>query len=240
MFMYSQSTASPAGGATARPKLKDLFDGQRPEAFSPGEAIFWEGDEARQIFDVLEGVLRMCKVLPDGRRAIVGFIYPGEMLGLSFHDHYLFTAEAVIDVKVRRIPRVRFFALVNESPVVQPLLIAHLCDEMSAAQDQMLLLGRKSAEERVVSFLLAVHRKSAIDDHIVLPMSRLDMADYLGLTAETVSRTMTSLCRRGLIRTVRRGGVALRKRAALGEIADGAAEAAVSRRALVRRAVWPD
>ena len=87
----------------------------------------------------------------------------------------------------------------NELPALRPQLFAILCDEMSAAQDQMVLLGRKSAEERVVSFLLAIHRKSGPDNEIELPMSRLDMADYLGLTIETVSRMMTSLIRRGLI-----------------------------------------
>jgi CRP/FNR family transcriptional regulator, anaerobic regulatory protein len=111
---------------------------------------------------------------------------------------------------------------------------------MSAAQDQMLLLGRKSAEERVVSFLLAVHRKSAIDHSIVLPMSRLDMADYLGLTIETVSRMMTSLCRRGLIRAVGRHKVALQKLNALREIGGDADNEAESRPAALRRAVWPN
>ncbi len=205
-----------------------------------GEAIFWEGDEARQIFDVLEGVLRVCRILPDGRRAIVGFIYPGDVLGVSFQDRYLFTAEAVTEVKVRRFSRERFFSLVSESPVLRPQLFALLCDEMSAAQDQMLLLGRKSAEERVVSFLLAVHRRSAIDHSIVLPMSRLDMADYLGLTIETVSRMMTSLCRRGLIRTVGRQGVGLRKLTALREIAGDVDNEAGSRLAGLHRAVWPN
>ena len=246
--MYSQSATSPVRSASASstspvkrpPKLKDLFDGQPTEAFSAGEAIFWEGDEARQIFDVLEGVLRVCRVLPDGRRAIVGFIYPGDVLGVSFQDRYLFTAEAVTHVKVRRFSRGRFFSLVGESPILRPQLFALLCDEMSAAQDQMLLLGRKSAEERVVSFLLAIHRKSAIDHRIILPMSRLDMADYLGLTIETVSRMMTRLCRRGLIRAVGRHAVTLQKLNALREIGGEADDEAESRPAALSRAVWPN
>ena len=129
----------------------------------------------------------------------MGFIYPGDVLGVSFQSRYIFTAEAVTDVKVRRFSRARFFASVNESQALRPQLFAMLCDEMSAAQDQMLLLGRKSAEERVVSFLLPVHRKSGVGERIELPMSRLDIADYLGLTIETVSRMMTGLGRRGLI-----------------------------------------
>ena len=199
--MYSQTTMSPSrsavyspvGTADLAPTLQDIFEGQPLNSFRAGEAMFWEGDAAGHIFHVLEGVLRVCKILPDGRRAIMGFIYPGDVLGVSFHSRYLFTAEAVTGVKVRRFSRGRFFSLVNELPELRPQLLALLCDEMSAAQDQMLLLGRKSAEERVVSFLLAVHRKMRRQQRIELPMSRLDMADYLGLTIETVSRMMTAL-----------------------------------------------
>ena len=104
----------------------------------------------------------------------------------------------------------------------------------------MLLLGRKTAEERVVSFLLSVRRKCAREEEIELPMSRQDMADYLGLTIETVSRTMTSLVRRGLIVPRARHTVILRKLSALREIAgdedDGVAESSVQ----LRRAVWPN
>jgi CRP-like cAMP-binding protein len=115
---------------------------------------------------------------------IARFVHPGDVLGVSFQDRYLFTAEAVIQVKVRGFARGRFFALINESPALRPQLIAILCDEMSAAQDQLLLLGRKTAEERVISFLLWVRRKGARSEEIELPMSRQDIADYLGLTIE--------------------------------------------------------
>ena len=246
--MYSQTTVSltrgavhsPVGPADLAPALKDLFKGQLAESFSAGEALFWEGDQAGQIFEVLEGVLRVYKILPDGRRAIMGFIHPGDVLGVSFQDRYLFTAEAVTGVKVRRFSRGRFFSRVNESPALQPQLFALLCDEMSAAQDQMVLLGRKSAEERVVSFLLAIHRKCPADNEIELPMSRLDMADYLGLTIETVSRMMTSLVRRGLIHATGRHRLALRKLGALREIA-GSHEGETDGQSFpAKRAVWPN
>jgi CRP/FNR family transcriptional regulator len=129
---------------------------------------------------------------------------------------------------------------VNESPALQPQLFALLCDEMSAAQDQMVLLGRKSAEERVVSFLLAIHRKCAADNEIELPMSRLDMADYLGLTIETVSRMMTSLVRRGLIHATGRHRLALRKLGALREIAGSHEGEADGQSFPAKRAVWPN
>jgi CRP/FNR family transcriptional regulator len=223
----------------ADPTLKDLFKGQPEVTFSAGEALFWEGDQVAQIFDVLKGVLRAYKILPDGRRAIMGFVYPGDVPGVSFQYRYLFTAEAVTTVKVRRISRLRFFSLVNDSPDLRPLLLGLLCDEMSAAQDQMLLLGHKSAEERVASFLLAVHRKGTADNEIELPMSRLDMADYLGLTIETVSRMMTSLARRGLICSTGRRRIALRKLSTLRDIAGCDEDEGDTLPAPVRRAVWP-
>jgi len=74
----------PNGSVECTPTLHDLFKGQASEGYSPGEAIFWEGDQAGHIFDVLEGVLRVYKILPDGRRAVMGFIHAGEMLGVSF------------------------------------------------------------------------------------------------------------------------------------------------------------
>ena len=222
------------------PTLKDLFKGQPTETLPVGAALFWQGDKAGQIFDVLEGVMRIYRVMSDGRRAIVGFIHPGDVLGVSFQDRYVITAEAVTQVKIRRFARGRFFAMINKSPALRPQLFAILCDEASAAQDQMLLLGRKTAEERVVSFLLAIHRKNAPGEEIELPMSRQDIADYLGLTIETVSRTMTSLTRRGLIAPLARHTVALRKLSTLREIA-GDEDDEVARPAVkLRRAVWPN
>ena len=222
------------------PTLRDLFRSQPTETFAAGQALFWEGDKAGQIFDVLEGVPRVYRILPDGRRAIVGFIHPGDVIGVSFQHRYLFTAEAVTEVKVRRFARGRFFAMINETPALRPQLFAILCDEMSAAQDQMLLLGRKTAEERVVSFLLAIHRKNARGSEIELPMSRQDMADYLGLTIETVSRMMTSLTRRGLIAAGARHIVALRKLSALRELAGNDEDETAPPATQLRRAVWPN
>jgi CRP/FNR family transcriptional regulator len=222
------------------PTLKDLFKGQPTETLPPGAALFWEGDKAGQIFDVLEGVMRIYRIMSDGRRAIMGFIHPGDVLGVSFQDGYLFTAEAVTQVKVRRFARGRFFTMINESPALRPQLFAILCDEMSAAQDQMLLLGRKTAEERVVSLLLAIHRKNARGEEIELPMSRQDMADYLGLTIETVSRTMTSLTRRGLIASRARHTVSLRKLSTLREIAGDENDERAQSVTQLRRAVWPN
>jgi CRP/FNR family transcriptional regulator, anaerobic regulatory protein len=245
--MYSQTAVSasvspvvPFGSTIEQsPTLRDLFRSQQTETLAPGQALFWEGDDAVQIFDVLEGMLRVYRIMSDGRRAIMGFIYPGDILGVSFQNRYLFTAEAVTTVKVRRFARGCFFAIINKLPALRPQLFAILCDEMSAAQDQMLLLGRKNAEERIVSFLLAVHRKRARTADIELPMGRQDIADYLGLTIETVSRMMTSLTRRGLIAAGARRTVTLRKLSTLREIAGYDEDETASGAAQPHRAVWP-
>jgi CRP/FNR family transcriptional regulator len=183
--------------------LESLFRGQPAEVFSAGRAVFWQGDPAADLFEVTKGVLRLCRVLPEGKRVVAGFIYPGDLLGVAYRDRYLFTAEAVTDVTVRRFPRRRFDAIVSESTNFRPTVLAKLCDEMCAAQDQMLLLLHRSAEGRVASFLLTVARKTeggeARGMEVHLPMSRTDIADYLGLTIETTCRCISKLKAEGLI-----------------------------------------
>jgi CRP/FNR family transcriptional regulator, anaerobic regulatory protein len=98
--MYSHTAVSTSRSPTVplsphaepSPTLKDLFRGQPTETLAAGTALFWEGDKAGQVFDVLEGVMRIYRIMSDGRRAIMGFIHPGDVLGVSFQDRYLFTA----------------------------------------------------------------------------------------------------------------------------------------------------
>ncbi len=165
--MLSQATMSQPHGAVRRfatvpsqpVSLNSLFGGQPVETFEPGTAVFWEGDEARHVFEVVEGALRIFRILSDGRRVITGFLYPGDLLGVSLKDQYLYTAEAITRTKLRRYEHGRFQEEINRSPELRPQLFACLCDEMAAAQDQMVLLARKSAEERVASFLLLIARR---------------------------------------------------------------------------------
>jgi CRP/FNR family transcriptional regulator len=229
--MYSESTISlsvvPLRAACAThsptPSLQGLFSRQPIEKFEAGTAVFWEGDAANHVFEVVEGVLRVFKIMSDGRRVITGFVYPGDLLGVSLKNHYLYTAEAVTRTKLRRFARNRFQDEINASPELRPQLFARLCDEMAAAQDQMVLLARKSAEERVCSFLLLIARRLTGDRQtppvVEIPMTRLDMADYLGLTIETVSRTMTKLTERGVIAPSGRHAILIRKLARLATLA---------------------
>ena len=185
------------------PTLQALFRPQVVETFAPPRAIFWEGDKASHVFHVLEGCLRLCCIMPDGRRAILGFSYAGELLGASFRNIYPFTAEAVTPVRLRRIARHRFHELVDRSGDLRSQLLTEISSEMMAAQDQIMRLGRTAADERVATFLLHIARRTGADAvapvDIDLPFGRLDIADYLGLTVETVSRELSKLKRDGLI-----------------------------------------
>ena len=199
--------------------LHGLFVKQPAECLSAGQALFFEGDEARHIFEVIEGTLRIFRIISDGRRVITGFLHAGDIIGVSLRSDYLYTAEAITPAKVRRLPRRQFDAAVLECDSLRPEMFARVCEEMAAAQDQMVLLSSKSAEERLCTFLLKYLRRAAAEGSklsvIDLPMSRQDMADYLGLTIETVSRTLTSLQDEGLIALPSVRHVVLRDRRAL-------------------------
>ena len=235
--MYALNTvAGPAARSrpTAVPMLpqdttlEGLFESQTTESFAAGATVFWEGDPADDIFQLTQGILRLCRILPDGQRAIIGFIFAGEILGLSFKTSYLLTAEAITAVSVRRLSRTRFHALVSESDMLRPQLIARLCDELCTAQDQMLVFLHRTADARVASFLLAVARKTtgaaSKGTEVELAMSRTDIADYLGLTIETVCRSIGKLKSEGLIVLNGPHKVVLQKARALRELA-GEAEA---------------
>lgn len=217
-----------AASSSASQNLQSLFKRQAIEKFTIGAPIFWEGDPASHVFEVIEGVLRAFKILSDGRRVITGFLYPGDLLGVSLRERYLYSAEAVSPTKLRRFGRSRFQEEIAQSPELRPQLFAQLCDEMAAAQDQMVLLARKNAEERVCSFLLLIARKMRRDSRsaspIDIPMTRLDMADYLGLTVETVSRVMSKLRSTGVIGPIGRHSLIIRKLEMLASLAAEAHE----------------
>ncbi|EWY39355.1 transcriptional regulator [Skermanella stibiiresistens SB22] len=166
--------------------------------------MFREGEHAENVFEVTSGTIRVFKLLPDGRRQIIGFVEAGDFLGLSFNDTYLYTAEAVTTAAVRRFPRRRMETLIDENPIIRRRLLAVTANELLTAQEQMVLLGRKTAKEKLCTFLLSLSRKAArrglCDTRVSMPMGRADIADYLGLTIETVSRTITCLKTAGLIR----------------------------------------
>jgi CRP/FNR family transcriptional regulator, anaerobic regulatory protein len=171
--------------------------------FAPHQMIFNETDPAAHLFNVVEGAVKIYKLLADGRRQITGFLFPGDFLGIALHERYTYSAEAVTPVRLCRFPRGKFETLLQEFPKLENRLLQSASNELAAAQDQMVLLGRKSAMERVASFLVTLaaraRQRRQPDKIITVPMSRADIGDYLGLTIETVSRTFTRLRKSGAI-----------------------------------------
>jgi len=172
-----------------------------PHKKAAGEILFSEGEDAGSVYEVTGGMLRLYKLLPDGRRQITGFATAGHLLGLAPEGICVYTAEALTEVTLRRYKRAAVERLIDEVPGFARRMLAATSQELRAAQDQMLLLGRKSASEKVASFLVMIAEQQARsgEDELDLPMTRSDIADYLGLTIETVSRTLSKLKQAGLI-----------------------------------------
>jgi CRP/FNR family transcriptional regulator len=195
----------------------------------PGQILFLQEDPADSVFNVTRGHIRLLKLLADGRRQVTGFLYPGDFLGLAYGTHYAYTAEAIDKVTLCRFPREKLEAFFEEFPQLEKRLLQIASNELVAAQDQMVLLGRKSAREKVATFLINLsrhaERRGEGGTKLHLPMNRADIGDYLGLAVETTSRTLTQLARDGVIEipsSSRR--IVLRQKEMLEEIAEDEGE----------------
>jgi CRP/FNR family transcriptional regulator len=193
--------------------------------YSAKEMIFHAGDPAEYLCNVISGAVKLCKLLPDGRQQVTGFLFAGDFVGIALNDQHAYSAEAIEDIELCRFPRQQLERLLGDMPHLERRLLGAAANELIAAQDQMLLLGRKTAQERVATFLLSLSRRAAArgdePDPVRLPMSRADIADYLGLTTETVSRTISGLKRQGTIRLDGSDRVHLADLARLEDLAEG-------------------
>jgi CRP/FNR family transcriptional regulator len=174
--------------------------------FESGAALIREGDPANHVFNITSGSVRVYKLLSDGRRQITGFLFAGDFLGLATGDTYVFTAEAIEPMTACRFWKLDFRTLIRDVPALEAALLDRANHELIAARNQMLLLGRKTALERIATFLLDLPSldpaRAAKTGTVHLPMTRSEIADYLGLTIETVSRVFTRLKTSGAIRLV--------------------------------------
>jgi CRP/FNR family transcriptional regulator, anaerobic regulatory protein len=196
------------------------------QRLQPEQAVFHEGDAARRVFMLTAGALKIYTLLGDGRRQITGFMFPGDFLGVTVDDEYAFTVEALEPSELYWFSRDAFDAFTQEHPALERELYRLAAHELAAAQQQMVLLGRKSAAERLASFfMMLLERKEKLsgarEARFDLPMSRLDIADYLGLTKETVSRMLALLKDRRLIRLETQDRVQVLDRDGLSEMAAG-------------------
>ncbi len=196
----------------------------------PGHTFIEEGDPAEHFFNVTAGTAKLFKLLPDGRRQVTGFAGVGYFLGLAVTSGYAFSAEALEPVRVCRFSRTKLRTLLDDFPALEKKLLEVASNELVVAQEQMLLLGRKTARERLASFLIARaallphcagRAPSGAKEQIHLPMTRSDIADYLGLTIETVSRTLSRFKAERMIEIPSNSEIVLLKHAALDEIATG-------------------
>jgi CRP/FNR family transcriptional regulator, anaerobic regulatory protein len=197
-------------------EMRDFEQLGRWAHFSTCETVFAQEDIISYFYNLVGGVMRLYKLLPDGRRQIVGFLLPGDFVGMTTADRHGFSADAVGPVTVCQFARVPFGRFAEDKPNLLRRMNELAVQELNRARDHMVLLGRRSAEEKVATFLLGWRDRLAelrgASDTVLLPMSRQDIADYLGLTIETVSRTFTKFEREGIIEIIP-GGVRVRNSA---------------------------
>lgn len=194
--------------------------------FKKGQTMLCEGHTSEHCYEILEGIVRAYKILSDGRRQIINFLFPGESLGIGARDAYRYSADAVTDTTVRSLAKPALERLASGQPALAARLRDSVLRELRAAQDHLVVLGRKTAREKVASFLLFVaeHENPSFNDgHTIwIPMSQRDIADYLGLTTETVNRVMASLRANSIISIRAQGHIRLIMVEALSDIANAA------------------
>ena len=211
---------SPAGPDMDEDALRRIGSKIR---FSRGATIFNEGDAAEFAYKVLNGVVRLCKHLPDGRRQIAQFLQPGEFFSFMELSEHSFTAEAVSDVSLVSYPQRQFERVVEERVNLRRRFAVLLSKTIHDSQNHLVILGRQNAKEKLASFLVMLLERQceAAGALIEMQISRQDIADYLGLTIETVCRVLSDMKRSRLIDIPNVHQLTIRNRDALGDIADG-------------------
>lgn len=209
--MLTKSSESRVKGNNGRSIIYSISDpfgevisraGLLATEFSYGKRteIYGEGEPAEYVYQILSGIARSYKLLADGRRQIGAFHVPGDVFGLEAGPSYRVTVEAIASTKVRLVKRHSLLQAAALAPEVACSLWTFTANELRHVEDHLLLLGRKNAMERVASFLLEMDRRLPVATMIALPITRRDISDYLGLTLETVSRVLSHLNAKGIIK----------------------------------------
>jgi len=167
--------------------------------YKRGAEIFGEAEPAQYIYQVIDGSVRSYKLLSDGRRQINAFHLIGDIFGLENSGTHRFTAEAIVDTTVRLMKRTSLAHIAKTNATIARDLLNMTANNLQHAENHMLLLGRKTALERVAAFLLEMDNRLTAAGVMALPMCRRDIADYLGLTLETVSRALSVLHDKGIL-----------------------------------------
>lgn len=210
-----------------RDALDALVGAAEPLSFARRQLVVRQGAPAERVFFVLAGalVVEMRDRAPEPR--VTGFLFEGDFFGVIYARQYSYSVRALVDTQLAAVRRTDFEALCDAHPRLQHAVLQAASNELAAAQDHLLTLGRRSARERVASFLLQLdrrrnrlHERAGTDQPIWLPMRRSDIADHLGLTLETVSRVMSELQKKQVVASDSRHQVRIRDRAALQRIAE--------------------
>lgn len=167
---------------------------------SPGQALFWEGDEARQMFRIDAGVIRSVNFSAEGERQVTGFFFPGDVIGVPLGECRRYTAEAVTDVRCSTRAVERWTEELRCTPDLEDTLFGTIRAELEASYMRSLLLGRRGALDRTCSFLADICTRPGDGEWTVLPMPQTDIAAYLALTPETVCRAFRKLKEIGAVR----------------------------------------
>lgn len=198
--------------------------------FSAGDVILWRGEPLEHVASVVEGVANLSKTLEDGRIQMVGLLLPSDFIGRPGRTHVDFDVTATTDVTLCQFQRAPFEKLIEETPHVAQRLMEMALDELDAARDWMILLGRKTAREKIATFLDLLTRRAELDHPtgrvtLDIAMTRDQIANFLGLTLETVSRQLNALKKDGVISFTGRKNIdvvdLIALRDATGDDADG-------------------
>jgi len=194
--------------ATTKDTFLNIFDGAPEHVLRPGEMLIHAGSEAEQVYNILDGTLMVSRIGNDGRRQVLSFLFPDNFIGLTT-ERYFFSVQAVTKARIVARPRVMLEARLSEDPEAGRAFLNMVYRVLENSMDLIYSLGQRTAVERVAVFLLYLRNRHRValdlaDDSpgletVALPMSRQDIADFLGLKKETVSRSFTQLDDRGLI-----------------------------------------
>jgi len=216
--------------ALSAPELERLRGIAVTKVYEPGATLFAADEPATMVGTVVSGTIKCFKLLADGRQQIVGFLFPGDFVGSPTQETNHGFAEALTRVELCLFPFSAIQRLIREMPNLERRLLTLANDDLDLAQEWMLLLGRKTARERLATFLLLLAQKAKArgiaEGPIDLPMNRSEIADYLGLSLETVSRQFSKLKSSGHIRIEHNSEVTIRNLGGLTGIAEGMAQEA--------------
>ncbi len=194
-------------------------------ALEANEHLYYQGDRRTHFYFIRAGLIRLYKILGNGRRSILGFRFPGDFVDLAPHDHYRFAAQAVQPTELRLFPVQEFRRYTAAAPDLAFALLEHVASDLDNALDLVAIVGQRDADARVAAFLMDLYgrlkRKGEEVSELTLPMMKVDIADAIGISQETISRVLTSFEKRGLVELIERRTIRFRDLVTLRALAQG-------------------